>query len=83
MKRELVIQENKIGCADNSCVFGPPGGMGTNGGCQCESRELRHGVRLLRAELASLRREFSTALIEFFGEELRPALGDAMKKRDL
>src|SRR5689334_20881924 len=22
-------------CGDNSCNFGPPGGMGTNGGCRC------------------------------------------------
>jgi hypothetical protein len=23
------------GCGDNSCLFGPPGGMATNGGCRC------------------------------------------------
>lgn len=22
-------------CADNSCMFGSPGGMSTNGGCHC------------------------------------------------
>ena len=22
-------------CGDNSCVFGPPTGLGTNGGCRC------------------------------------------------
>lgn len=24
-----------IGCGDNSCTFGSPGGMATNGGCRC------------------------------------------------
>lgn len=27
-----------FGCGDNSCIFSvlnPPGGVGTNGGCQC------------------------------------------------
>lgn len=23
------------GCSDGSCVFGSPGGMHTNGGCEC------------------------------------------------
>ena len=22
-------------CGDNSCIFGPPAGQGTNGGCRC------------------------------------------------
>jgi hypothetical protein len=26
------------GCSDHDCIFGHPGGMGTNGGCAC----LRH-----------------------------------------
>lgn len=34
------------GCADGDCVFGSPGGMHTNGGCQClktrSLAELRH-----------------------------------------
>ena len=24
-----------IGCGDNSCTWGPRGGMATNGGCRC------------------------------------------------
>ncbi len=24
-----------VGCGDNSCIWGSPGGMGTNGGCRC------------------------------------------------
>ncbi len=25
----------EVGCGDNSCIWGSPGGMGTNGGCRC------------------------------------------------
>ena len=25
----------EVGCGDNSCVWGAPGGMATNGGCRC------------------------------------------------
>ncbi len=25
----------RIGCTDHGCVFGPPVGLGTNGGCKC------------------------------------------------
>jgi hypothetical protein len=28
-----------VGCSDNSCIWGGPGGMGTNGGCRCTDRE--------------------------------------------
>lgn len=28
----------RIGCGDNSCQWGVPGGMGTNGGCRCDKR---------------------------------------------
>lgn len=39
--RELARKHGiEIGCIDNSCVFGPPGGMGTNGGCRCP--HMRH-----------------------------------------
>lgn len=30
-----------LGCGDNSCVFGRPGGMATNGGCCCLSEAER------------------------------------------
>jgi hypothetical protein len=46
-------------CGDNSCMFGAPGGMGTNGGCRCLEdvpRERRMAVRkavhTLRTDLA-------------------------------
>ncbi len=34
----LVDALAKVGitpCGDNSCIFGRPGGMATNGGCRC------------------------------------------------
>ncbi len=31
--------EEDPGCIDHSCRFGPPGGMGTNGGCRCDEHE--------------------------------------------
>lgn len=33
----------EIGCGDNSCWFGSPGGMGTNGGCRCWPRGVSKG----------------------------------------
>lgn len=27
----------EVGCGDNSCIWGSPGGMATNGGCRCRS----------------------------------------------
>ncbi len=41
-----------VGCGDNSCIWGSPGGMGTNGGCRCVDHEdcprrLRRQVRMM------------------------------------
>lgn len=55
--------EGLVGCTDHGCLFGHPGGMGTNGGCECV-KELRptwlrlkvmKNVRLLRAEIRRLK----------------------------
>jgi hypothetical protein len=36
MKTVKEIREHyELGCSDHSCVWGHPGGMGTNGGCKC------------------------------------------------
>ena len=52
-----------FGCGDNSCIFGAPGGMATNGGCSCleltstrqewreQCRRLRRGILYLRDRL--------------------------------
>lgn len=57
--------EGLVGCTDGGCLFGHPGGMHTNGGCECAS-ELRptwlrlkvmRNVRLLRAEIRRLKQE--------------------------
>ena len=38
------------GCGDGGCVFGHPGGMQTNGGCQC----LKDDTVMLRRHLMRL-----------------------------
>lgn len=46
----------EAGCGDNSCLWGSPGGMGTNGGCRCAEKgrdaqelrmELRKAIRVI------------------------------------
>ena len=40
-----------LGCSDGSCVFGSPGGMHTNGGCDCiRDRD----VNMLRRRLMAM-----------------------------
>lgn len=59
------------GCSDHGCVWGHPGGMGTNGGCKCiptrpnhvtreTLREIRMGVQALNMELRRLRERWRT-----------------------
>lgn len=65
MKRLAGIE----GCTDHGCIFGHPGGMGTNGGCACEKevrsvtvrRRLRkniqayqQGIEVLQQQVAAL-----------------------------
>jgi len=50
------------GCGDNSCIFGAPGVMGTNGGCRCFSDmpnnpEARRGRRLIQRNIMMLKAE--------------------------
>lgn len=49
-----------VGCSDNSCIWGSPGGMGTNGGCQCQRAERVE----LRMEMLRLARVARAALDE-------------------
>lgn len=35
----------KIGCGDNSCIWGGPGGMATNGGCRCYRQDYHHEIK--------------------------------------
>ena len=61
-------------CGDSSCIFGPRGGMMTNGGCRCGhddpgapsrptrlSRQLAHAVTEQAAEVARLTAELAAA----------------------
>ena len=45
------------GCSDHGCVFGHPGGMGTNGGCRCLSRLDPSDKRRVNDGILALRRE--------------------------
>jgi hypothetical protein len=58
------IDRSEYACGDNSCIFGSPGGMATNGGCSCfefmerspegrvARRRLSRGIQVLRRALA-------------------------------
>ena len=63
---ESLAKRYGIGCGDNSCMWGSPGGMATNGGCRChdraemvtteqleERRRIRKGIHALRLALAA------------------------------
>lgn len=56
--REVAVElfGPEIGCYDGGCVYGHPGGMQTNGGCEClKSRSVveltQHMIRLNRIAL--------------------------------
>lgn len=46
--------EMPFGACDNSCVICRPLGMGTNGGCRCDERQLRRAVMWYRARCVYL-----------------------------
>ena len=45
----------QIGCIDNSCMFGAPGGMATNGGCRCPGARFRWAKNVSQGELDDMR----------------------------
>jgi len=48
MRRIASRRHPGAGCSDGGCVFGPPGGMHTNGGCECLKER---DVNLMRRSL--------------------------------
>jgi hypothetical protein len=55
------LKHNELSrCGDNSCMFGSPGGMATNGGCRCFDKmhgwpmEARQAVRRMATVIRSL-----------------------------
>lgn len=64
--------EGVKGCTDHGCIFGHPGGMGTNGGCAClrdirpagERLRLLRNVHLLVKAIEHLRNELTAARLE-------------------
>lgn len=56
------MADDYLGCSDHGCVFGHPGGMGTNGGCNCldgvrspiDRVHIRTGIQQLRDKVKRL-----------------------------
>lgn len=50
------ITPEELGCSDHGCIFGHPGGQGTNGGCRClDDARWTEGRGRLRAKIVALR----------------------------
>lgn len=65
MSDDLQQRLAALRCGDNSCVLGAPGGMGTNGGCQCASmKPLAHTHRSVREWSQSVARLAREAMAE-------------------
>jgi hypothetical protein len=45
-----------VGCGDNSCVWGSPGGMGTNGGCRCNKGASAMDIRTTMLQMQRVAR---------------------------
>lgn len=60
-----------VGCGDNSCVWGSPGGMATNGGCRCYGSR---GGQSDRGGLLQMQRVAKHLLDVYNVERARPAL---------
>ncbi len=65
------MSERKVGCSDHNCVWGHPGGLGTNGGCKClrhmsriKEIDTERGIRALRAEVETKQDNYDTLLDE-------------------
>lgn len=59
----------ELGCIDNSCWFGSPGGMGTNGGCRCFNRGL--GTHEEWSETRAVMRKMIDLLTKVADAEIR------------
>ena len=51
--RRMLRDRYKVGCGDNSCIFGSPGGMATNGGCRCFDSPNREHLRAIRFSVSA------------------------------
>lgn len=63
---DALITENMQPCTDGSCIFGPPGGMHTNGGCQCIKEAARSGPIVMSqvVALASVIRTLAAVIVD-------------------
>jgi len=71
------------GCGDHSCVFGPPKGMGTNGGCRC-LKDIRPTEKRIRVErdIRSLRAALTRAEEDIGNAKAEIANFDAIRSQD-
>jgi hypothetical protein len=63
---EFTQGDDRYPCIDNSCAFGPPGGMATNGGCRCwdsgrdfhpaDRLSLARIIRIMAIQIVTLRK---------------------------
>ncbi len=62
-------------CGDHSCVFGPPKGMGTNGGCRCEIRspKVQQAIQLMRRLIKLYQSPVPRTELDIFEEHLKEA----------
>lgn len=82
--REALVKAGLNGdapCSDNSCMFGVPGGMATNGGCRCFD-QMRHVDRVMILRLAKAMKIAVEAALEKGDAEgtfvNRPEVDDAI-----
>ena len=66
--RLKIAEQLELGCTDHGCIWGHPGGMGTNGGCHClmdddraTLRKSQRAVRQLRLDLIALEAKLAAA----------------------
>lgn len=53
-----------LGCGDGGCIFGHPGGMHTNGGCQCLKERDPHILRRNLLAMSDVARALAAVLPE-------------------
>lgn len=59
-----------VGCGDNSCIWGRPGGMATNGGCRCrDSKGGSTQMELGRMKLVAQHLLDTLNMIEFVKDD--------------
>ena len=61
MPDSMLSSQQPQGCGDHSCAVARPAGMGTNGRCRCEIREVRAALLWYRARVRELELQIAGA----------------------